>query len=88
MEVVMAFQSTITICWNGPRFEYLQDQTTCPTCGETGQQQPRRFNPGEREALLNRMKPSDDFKQGEERGYSKGYQQGFFAGVVAKETSS
>lgn len=73
-----------TICWNNHEFEYLQDQTTCPKCGEYGQhQQTRRFALGELEEIKKRMQDAFD-RNKEGFAYSRGYQEGFEAGMLAE----
>ena len=80
-----------TICHNGHRFEYLQDETTCKEkrCGETSQHMPRRFGPGEREEIEARLKAPNPIRDERQRQatYSHGYSDGFEAGILAKERS-
>ncbi len=79
----------MTICWEGHRFEYLQDQTTCnePGCGETSQHMPRRFGPGEKEAMKARYEDNRPIRHAAEvrASYSRGYGDGFEAGILAEE---
>lgn len=76
----------ITICWDGHKFEYLQDQVECPQCGERPQFDERRFAPGEREKL---QKISDEAKERNKQdfgaGYKRGYMEGFEKGILAEE---
>ena len=75
----------MTICWNGHKFEYLQDQVICDQCGEYGQHSGvRRFAPGEKEAINNMLKEAQERHLPEVR-YRQGYQDGFIAGVAAEE---
>ena len=79
----------LTICWEGHRFEYLQDQTVCnePGCGETSQHRPRRFGTGERETLNEKIKAAQSvMNEGQKTAiYSRGYAEGFEAGILAEE---
>lgn len=76
----------ITICWEGHKFEYLQDQVECPECGETPQFMSKRFAPGDRErlkAISDQVK--EDHKNDYDGGYKKGFMDGFEKGILAEE---
>ena len=78
----------MTICWDGHKFEYLQDQTTCNTkgCGEYPQFRPRRFAPGEREKLEEILKGAETKRLNNyDLGYDKGFMEGFEKGMLAEE---
>ena len=74
-----------TICWNGHEFEYLQDQTTCPICGEYGQHdRRRRFAPGEKEEIDKRLREAQERNLVDPQyNYDKGYREGSGARVEA-----
>ncbi len=79
----------ITICHNGHKFEYLQDETTCREkgCGESSQHMPRRFGPGEREALDKQIEAGIETQRlyQPKLNYSRGYADGFAAGILAED---
>ncbi len=79
----------ITICHNGHRFEYLQDEINCKEkgCGETSQHMPRRFGPGERELYDKQVEAAMETQRRiqPQLSYNKGYADGFEAGILAEE---
>ncbi len=79
----------ITICHNGHRFEYLQDETTCreKKCGETSQHRPKRFGPGEREVLNRTIEAAMETQRLNQPKveYERGYANGFEAGILAED---
>ena len=76
----------ITICWDGHRFEYLQDQVTCTECGEYPQFMDRRYAPGERERLHKILDDAGERHRNDyEGGYKRGFMEGFEKGILAEE---
>ena len=76
----------ITICWDGHRFEYLQDQIQCPECGEYPQFMERKYKPGERERLQKIVEERrEEQKNDYDGGYKRGFMEGFEKGILAEE---
>jgi len=78
----------ITICWNNHQFEDLQDQTSCPRCGEFGQHSYiRRFPSLQAQQQFN--KSVKEIQQinldSPQYNYDRGYRDGFEAGVIAQK---
>ena len=75
-----------TICWNNHEFEYLIDQTTCPStgCGEFSQHLGvKRYTTREKEAIAKMVQETKE--RFPEYSYQRGFQEGFEKGIQAEQ---